>query len=203
MFNHCKNNNGNKSFEFVPIQPKQANLLWCQATVIMAGLPALTLLALCFLLSDPEPSITTYYSGNFRFSFRFPCGFLPGGSFSWSVVPSILRFPTFPGTLTILRRTISIQNFTRLTPCSALHLEFHTQMNAQPLFPAGRTTCSRNSRFVCASAASSLPELPVTATPSDFLSRPPFGCRSVILLTVFLADLLGRGCIKSGELSIF
>ena len=139
--------------------------MWCQATVIMAGLPALTPLALCFLLSDPEPSITAYYSGNFRFSFRFPCGFLPGGSCSWSVVPSISRFSTFPGTLTILRQTITIENFPRLTPRSDLHLELHTQMNAQPLFPAGRTTCSRNLRSVCASAASTLPELPFTATP--------------------------------------
>ena len=51
-----------------------------QATVISAGLSAFTPLSLCFLLPDPEPSITTCYGGNFRLSFRFPCGFLPGGS---------------------------------------------------------------------------------------------------------------------------
>ncbi len=74
-----KNTNGNKSFEFVPILPRQANLTWCQATVIVAGHPAFPLLALCSC-SRPLPSVATFYSGNFRFSFRHPCGSLPGVS---------------------------------------------------------------------------------------------------------------------------
>jgi len=75
----AKNTNGNKSFEFVPILPRQASLTWCQATVIVAGHPAFPLLAL-WSCSRPLPSVATFYSGNFRFSFRHPCGSLPGAS---------------------------------------------------------------------------------------------------------------------------
>ena len=48
-----KNTNGNKSFEFVPILPRQADLSRRQATVIAAGHWHSTLLALCFLHSTP------------------------------------------------------------------------------------------------------------------------------------------------------
>ena len=61
-----KNTNGNKSFEFVPILPRQADLSRRQATVIAAGHWHSTLLALCFL-RDPDLSLqpfTTVTSGS-------------------------------------------------------------------------------------------------------------------------------------------
>ena len=91
---------------------------------------------LCFRLRfvsapDPEPSITTCYSGNFRLSFRFPFGFLPGGSNLKSVLLFILRFPAF--------RVLSLSfgwRFPSKTSCNLRHTLFYT-LN----FTTQRTLC--------------------------------------------------------------
>ena len=104
---------------------------WRQATVIVAGLWTSTLPALCFLPSDPQPSIITCYSGNFRLSFRFPCGFLPGGSCLKSVPLSILRFFGFPG----YSHGLTTCDFSRLLPATCVtfhaHSKLHYLKNAQ------------------------------------------------------------------------
>ena len=134
-----------------------------------------------FLSTDPKPSITTCYSGNFRLSFGFPCGFLPGGSCLKSVLPAILRFSTFPGTFTVLRPVISIENFPRLTSRSAFTSNFTTSRTLSASFSAGRAIYYRNSRSVRASSATCLPELLITVLPLDFHSWSPCGFCSWIL----------------------
>jgi hypothetical protein len=85
-------------------------------------------------LCDPKPSITTCYSGNFRFSFRFPCGFLPGGSRLKSAGLSILRFIGFPGYSHCLATCDFLRKLHPTCVMICFHFKLHYLKNAQCLF---------------------------------------------------------------------
>lgn len=97
-----------------------------------------------FCIPGPKPSITACYSGNFRLSFRSPCGNLPGGSCQKSVRLSHLAMACFPGYSHRLSACDFHQSTPGPAPCSSLYpdLNYLKERPVSFLTPAVRCLTS-------------------------------------------------------------